>query len=271
MRKIFSAQLRISLKVIFYTILYYVGFNLITLIFLFFFEHFFSFEYLYLANIISLTISLMFAYFIYKRFNKKLTKFKSVKWKQMIWILFVLFAFKILKDPILNYDSIKFGNELKIVGNNNPIIFKLISLLSFSIITPVIEEFIFRGVVLEKLILSGQKKMFSIIYSSFLFSLIHFNPSEIANSITPMIIAFLLGIITAFIYIETRNLSYTIIFHVLNNIFAFIIFSMCHLKYTALIDYFNFDYRYWIIVILAFSGLIYMLTSSMEKNGSSTP
>ncbi len=77
------------------------------------------------------------------------------------------------------------------------------------IIAPILEELIFRGMILRGLA-GNYKVKTSILLSATLFSIIHLNLAQIPN-------AFFLGIIFAIIMIHTRNILYVIIYHAINN------------------------------------------------------
>ena len=78
------------------------------------------------------------------------------------------------------------------------------------IITPFAEELIFRGVLLTKIKEASKNKHYAVIVSGLLFAAIHFQPLVIL----PM---FFLGCILGYLYTETKNLGYSILFHALFN------------------------------------------------------
>ncbi len=84
------------------------------------------------------------------------------------------------------------------------------SFLTAVILAPVIEEIIFRGIILDGLLkkYSPQK---AIIISSLLFGIVHLNPWQ-------FVAAFLIGIFIGWIYYKTGNLSLAIIIHLINNL-----------------------------------------------------
>ncbi len=86
--------------------------------------------------------------------------------------------------------------------------------LSVVIVAPVIEEIIFRGIILDGLLkrYSPQK---SIIISSLLFGIVHLNPWQFAG-------AFLIGIFIGWVYYKTGKLTLAILIHFVNNLIGFI-------------------------------------------------
>ncbi|WP_438312908.1 CPBP family intramembrane glutamic endopeptidase [Sporosarcina sp. FA9] len=88
-------------------------------------------------------------------------------------------------------------------------IFLGIEIIVIVILAPVIEEFIFRGVILHRLIkktsITG-----GVLISSILFGVLH----------SDMIGAFFFGVITSLLFLKTGNLLIPILVHVLNNAIA---------------------------------------------------
>jgi len=259
MKSLFSILQRLEFKVFLYTILYFILFNSIQYAILYSFNSFFDTKYLYIGNVVGLTIALIIIVLVYKRFNKNIEKTNVVYWKQIALIFLVLLVFKIFIDPILNFFTIIDGDTLTSIDKSGiPINYKLSYILSFSILTPIVEELFFRGILLEKLI--SNKKKGVIVYSSFLFALIHINPLDFSNiSIETLTVAFLIGIVTAFIYIATRNIVYCIVFHILNNIFSYLIFHIYNSEYVAIINYLNFDYKYWLIISISIFIFLFLI------------
>ena len=87
---------------------------------------------------------------------------------------------------------------------------KAVRFLGLIIIIPgFFEEIIFRGIFLHGFTKS-YSTLRSIIYSSVLFGLIHLNPWQFVG-------AFLIGLISAWIFIKTKSIIISILIHMLNN------------------------------------------------------
>ncbi len=86
------------------------------------------------------------------------------------------------------------------------------NVLAVVIAAPVLEELIFRGVMLDGL-LKKYSPATAIFVSSFFFALIHLNPWQF---VTAMIIGILIG----WVYYHTRSLSLAIVMHMANNLFV---------------------------------------------------
>lgn len=83
------------------------------------------------------------------------------------------------------------------------------TIFSIAILAPVVEEFMFRGVLLKRLI--GKTSTWGgIVLSSLFFGLLHL---EVVG-------AFLFGVVASLLYLRTRNLLVPILLHILNNSLA---------------------------------------------------
>ncbi len=82
---------------------------------------------------------------------------------------------------------------------------------------PVLEEFIFRGIILDGL-LKRYSPIKSILVSSILFGLVHLNPWQFVG-------AFIIGIFSGWVYYRTQCLSFSIIIHAAVNLTGYILNS----------------------------------------------
>lgn len=84
------------------------------------------------------------------------------------------------------------------------------NVLTGVLVAPVLEELIFRGIMLDGL-LKKYSPATAIFVSSFFFALIHLNPWQF---VTAMIVGILIG----WVYYHTRSLSLAILMHLANNL-----------------------------------------------------
>ena len=89
------------------------------------------------------------------------------------------------------------------------------SFMAIVIAAPIFEELIFRGVILGGL-LKKYSPAKSILFSSALFGLVHLNPWQFVP-------AMILGIFSGWVYYKTRQLTLSILIHLVNNLMAFVI------------------------------------------------
>ena len=84
--------------------------------------------------------------------------------------------------------------------------------LTVAIAAPILEELIFRGIILDGL-LKRRSPWSAIIISSVLFGLVHLNPWQFVS-------AMIIGMLSGWVYYRTRNIVYSILIHFTNNFIA---------------------------------------------------
>ena len=89
------------------------------------------------------------------------------------------------------------------------------TLLLVCLVGPVLEELLFRGIILEGF-LNRYSPGKAIFWSAFLFGLFHMNPWQ-------FIPGFLIGILLAWIYMKTRSLIPVILIHIINNSLSYFV------------------------------------------------
>jgi membrane protease YdiL (CAAX protease family) len=94
---------------------------------------------------------------------------------------------------------------------------ELFSILAFGavFIGPLVEELIFRGIILNVLKVKYGNKL-ALIVSSVLFSVVHVNPSQMA-------VALVIGLILGYIFILTNSLAFVILLHSMSNLTSILI------------------------------------------------
>lgn len=90
----------------------------------------------------------------------------------------------------------------------------IINLVAVVLIGPVIEELIFRRLILDRIGMFGEKT--AIVFSALLFALFH-------NNIYQFFYAFALGVMFAYIYMRTGRLRYCVSLHMVINLFGGVI------------------------------------------------
>lgn len=100
-----------------------------------------------------------------------------------------------------------------------------IGILVLCIIAPIAEEYLFRGLMMRKMLKWNISPWYAIIGSSIMFGLIHLNPAQIPGAI-------ILGIFMAWMCYRTRSLIPGIIIHITNNTLC-LISEKCYDTYIA--------------------------------------
>lgn len=103
------------------------------------------------------------------------------------------------------------------------------------ILSPIIEEIVFRGVLLDKL--RGYGDGTAICFSALTFALFHGNLSQ-------FFYAFALGLIFGYIAIKTNTIRYTVILHILVNMFGIVIMPRLVLSGNII-----FTMMAWLLII----------------------
>ena len=88
-----------------------------------------------------------------------------------------------------------------------------LNLLAVSIMAPLFEEWLCRGMVLRGLLGNKMKPALAIVISALFFAFIHLNPWQAVP-------AFLLGCLFGYVYYKTGSLKLTMLMHCVNNTFA---------------------------------------------------
>lgn len=90
------------------------------------------------------------------------------------------------------------------------------SLLSVLVFAPILEEFLFRGI-LQTWLRNKLGTVSAILLSSLFFSLMHFSPTQSTTNVPLLITLFTLSLYLGFLYEKTRSLFACIILHVTFN------------------------------------------------------
>jgi hypothetical protein len=93
----------------------------------------------------------------------------------------------------------------------------LASFAGMVLLAPVLEEVLFRGIILEGL-LTNQKPAAAIAWSSMLFSLAHLNPWQVLPTLAG-------GLFLGWVYWRTRSLIPCILIHATNNLIGFVLLA----------------------------------------------
>ncbi|MBV6881523.1 type II CAAX endopeptidase family protein [Epilithonimonas ginsengisoli] len=81
------------------------------------------------------------------------------------------------------------------------------------ILAPILEEILFRGVIMKGMINNKVAPATAIIVSALIFGAVHFNPWQFAG-------AFLLGLVLGLVYYKTKSLLMPILLHAFNNLLS---------------------------------------------------
>lgn len=182
----------------------------------------------------------------------RLKNIKRIHIPHILALAFLGFSFSISFSSILNLTKLSpetVQNLSNAIMNNSIII----PLISIGILAPIMEEFIFRGMILN-LFSKNMNIKLAILFQAIIFSLYHMN-------LVQMLPTFVLGLITGTIVYYSNSLTSGIIIHVVNNILAIVLSR-------SLPSDFNISILISVIIILVSSTLILYLLKIFPKTNS---
>jgi len=219
---------------------------------------------LLIAYVFSMTMTILATKKIFNRRAK--LNFKPGFWYLLPVIIVVTFLFlmlgnilvALLPEPTGKLAEIyeKFQESMKLVMEN-----KVLGFLMLAIAAPLLEEILFRGIILKAL-LKKYSPYKAILISAFTFGIFHLNPWQ-------FLFASVLGLWLGYVYWKTRSLFYPVMIHFIVNATAFVL----SLKYGENIadDPFekNKDIQLYLTMLMILVSLIWLAYRYFEKYFSS--
>lgn len=141
---------------------------------------------------------------------------KSSEWfKTLLYTGFILILYRMAFDSVLGVYLMKWFGISEDLKWSMEIILgaPVLGYGYILLIAPIFEEIIYRGIFYDGLRKHGYSVLLASGFSAILFAAMHLNIPQGAN-------AFVLGLLTAFIYEQTRSLIVPIVFHILNNLYV---------------------------------------------------
>ncbi|MBZ9608192.1 CPBP family intramembrane metalloprotease [Clostridium estertheticum] len=129
-----------------------------------------------------------------------------------------------------------------------------LSYLIFGVTTaPIIEELFFRGVLLNKLKFKTGIRL-AILISATIFAIVHFDLNFIGR--------FFMGVLSALLYIETKNIVNCIIFHMLYNFSVFIFVVLSQYVYIPMSN--SDGTAQPLVVVVVFASIIISIVMNIK-------
>lgn len=134
--------------------------------------------------------------------------------------------------------------------------------LTIAICGPIIEEIVFRRIIIDESMSKFGNKWIAILISAFMFGIIHLNPAQV-------LFAFMAGMLFGWLYCATGSILPGIIGHIINNTIAFF-----EIKYGFMEDFFGSEtisfsdgrvLLTFIISTLITASLVYLIVRIYEK------
>lgn len=133
-----------------------------------------------------------------------------------------------------------------------------------ALLAPVVEEVVFRGAILRKLLSGMQSKWGAICISAILFALVHANPAQMPH-------AFLMGWLMGWLYMRTGSIVPGVVFHWANNTVAYLMTVAYPGDETKLVDIFGGNEKaVWMSVVFSmciFIPALFQLNIWTKKRG----
>lgn len=191
-----------------------------------------------------------------KTFNSNI----DLKFKDLLIYFIICFvmciSFTFISNILFSYIGIR-GNILSSIGFSYDLgyLYNPIYIIMVLIAAPLLEEYAFRGVLLN--VLGKYGKLFAVYVSAFIFSLAHINFPE-------MVPAFVVGILLGKISFKYKSIRPTIIIHILINV---IFYVLCIIPEAVL------QYLVYGIIALLLLTIFFILTGKyqgiiIQKNNS---
>ncbi len=178
-----------------------------------------------------------------------------------IWLLFYPLSF--IAPSYVN----GFLNETSFyttADTTSPLVYNFLVVLITVLIAPIVEEFLFRGVILQRLAVKWGITA-GVLISSFIFGILH---GDILG-------AFVFGIFMSLLYINTRTLLVPIACHVLNNGLAFglsfIGILLGESETATTVAQFQSDILYVIPLLVTSPIVIYFVYKNWPKKDTKLP
>lgn len=177
------------------------------------------------------------------RFFKPSDLTKKVPWEALVLSVTM---------TLLLIEPIGYLNSAFELENNLEELFEQIShsfwgVLSVAVLGPVIEETVFRRIVIEDCLKRFGKRWTAIIVSSLLFGLLHMNPAQ-------MFSAFLMGLALGWTYCRTQSMLPGVIVHIVNNSIGILEMRFSEDGWSLLPEGVKFYQNPW--TLLLFAGCI---------------
>ena len=200
--------------------------------------------------------------FVHYMFGSDGYKLKSENIKVLLLLVCTTIAIQTgVSGPIINLipmsESIK-NLFMELLGDTD-----IYSFLMMVIAAPILEELIFRGIVLNGLLKRYSPKK-AIIVSAIIFGLVHLNPWQFVS-------ASMIGFLMGWVYYKTHNILLTIVIHMANNLVGFLLFLVVdpsEMMDTSVFELYGgiLNYIFIIIGAIAIGGFcLKLLYNEFEK------
>ncbi|WP_225743068.1 CPBP family intramembrane glutamic endopeptidase [Marinilactibacillus sp. Marseille-P9653] len=231
-------------------------------------------------SLIQLTVNLAFIWIIKNQLNKnnirlfEITGKIQVKPKEMALyiggviiklLLSFTFLFSLIRIAIVFIGSEPIMSELLLDTSDSSSGLGIGTLIATAFLAPIVEELIFRGILLNKwtMKMSNKKALF---WSALLFGILHFD-----SFVIPQLLG---GLLYGMAYLKTKKLIYPIVLHVINNVALVLLLALPESEFTVenmaeaareLIFALNISSAGFLISLLLFGWFVYKIGKDINN------
>jgi membrane protease YdiL (CAAX protease family) len=183
----------------------------------------------------------------YRRKQEFQWNFNILNIRILYSMLIIIFLFKIgINSPVNDILSHLLGNKSELIDPTENLYISLGAL----ILAPILEEIIFRGIILRGLLTKYTHK-FSIIISALIFGMVHGKPLQIWG-------AMIIGLFFGWIYYKTKSLGTTIFLHFFTNL---IVLTHNYLTFNLIASRTTEPFNYILIIIS--SSILFLMSRQL--------
>lgn len=179
----------------------------------------------------------------------------------ILWGFVMVLLTGVVIEPVLELFPDAFLKMIDKMGMNGGW-----SILMLVVLAPVMEEVLFRGILLES-VRSKHSAGRAIVVSALMFGVIHLIPQQVVN-------AFVIGLILGYIYVRTESLWPVIVIHALNNAMAYVIMQWSDGANITVRSLIENNTLYAVVYGVSLAALVasgYMVWRSIEKINAGSP
>ena len=226
----------------------------------------FSFTLVFSFGVPFIITTLLIRYFVQTRGQSFLLNITHLPQKLILIIPITLLLFLsaiLISEFLINLIPTTgvFENMYKAIEEQFGLVLKhkVAAFITICILAPILEELIFRGIILRGLLNNGYTPLVAIGFSSFLFGALHFN-------IYQFIGAGILGFIMGYVFYKTNSLILSIGLHATNNIVSFYLYmKYAEPNISGILGFSETSILlYGIFGVILFGYLFHLLTKNLE-------
>jgi len=176
-------------------------------------------------------VTIIFYYYNIKNSNQENNFVKTVKkftLKNIVFLLVIVYGYFLILCSLFPFAKILPGYETYQYSMKG-IATSFVFMITYGcVLGPVMEEFVFRGIILRGLLKSYSNKI-AILLSALIFAILHLN-------LVQGMVAFLMGLLLGYIYIKTHSIYLCMLTHIINNTFFFSL-SLLYPEWVEILSY----------------------------------